>query len=94
MSKRKPKPTPRQVSKLIRTQQATVAALLNTAQHHLGEIGLPYVLLIGDRIMTNTPQLHAQAIVLKQAELIRKIQDVENERQAERIVDYGEGGQG
>ena len=86
MSKRKAKPV---VSKLVRTQQVTVRALLNTALHHLGETNLHYVLMIGDRVLSNAPQIHAQAIVLKQARLIDKCQEVEVERQAERIVDLG-----
>jgi hypothetical protein len=89
MSKRKAKPT---AAKLVRTQQATVAALLNSALHHLGETNLPYIVIIGERVLSNVAQLHVQAIILKQADLIRKIQDVENERTAERIADYGEQG--
>lgn len=83
----KPRKTKSTVSKLVRTQQATVAQLINSATHHLGETTLPYVILIGDSILSNCPKDHARAIVLNQARLLDKVQEVEIDRQAERIVD-------
>jgi len=83
--KRKPgKP----VSAEIKAQQATVAALLQSATHYLGETSLPFVILIGERMLTNTNQLHARAIVFTTARLLEKCEEIEIERAAARLTDW------
>jgi hypothetical protein len=73
----------------IKAKQATVAALLQSATHYLGETSLPFVILIGGRMLTNTEQLHARAIVHNTARLLDKCEELEIERTAERLIDWG-----
>lgn len=82
----------KQAAKIKAAQCATVGALINSALHYLGETTLPYVVIIGEKILTNAPTLHAQAIIVKQARLIDKLQEIETERAAERAADYGNNG--
>ena len=86
--KRKPAP---KIPAAVKQQQATVAALLHSACHHLGETTLPYVILIGGRMLTNTDQLHARAIVHNTARLLDKCEEIEVERAAERLTEWPDG---
>lgn len=81
----------KQAAKIQARQCATVGALINSALHHLGETTLPYVVIIGDKILSNTPKLHAHAIITKQARMIDKLTELETERAAEREIDFGGG---
>ena len=76
-------------SNVAKQQQATVSALLHSALHYLGETSLPYVVLIGDKILSNAPTIHAHAIITKQARMIDKLTELETERAAEREIDFG-----
>jgi len=86
----KKKPSPK-IPAALKQQQATIGALVNTACHHLGETTVPYVILIGGRMLTNTEQLHARAIVFTTARLLEKCEEMEIERAAERLTDWPDG---
>ena len=86
----KKKPSPK-IPAAVKAQQATVSALLQSATHYLGETSLPFVILIGGRMLTNTDQLHARAIVHNTARLLDKCEEIEVERAAERLTDWPDG---
>ena len=76
---------------IVSKQQATVAALINSATHYLGETAQPYVVLIGGHMLSNVNQTHARAMVMTMARLCDKCDELEIERAAERLTGFGNG---
>ncbi len=76
-------------------QQAVAGALLNTALDRLNELAVPYVLLIGGRVLANQSEQSVRVQICDCANLLDKIQDKRADAEAERIVfgftDNGEG---
>ena len=71
-----------------RKQQAIAGALLNTALDRLNELSAPYVLMFGDRVLSNQTESQVRAQICDAANLLDKIADKRAEVTADRIV-YG-----
>lgn len=93
MPRPRKKPAPNAPNAVRARQQATIAQLLTTALHYLGEINLPYVLILEGtpKIFTNTTQRHAISLLQETAELNAKVRELRIEKQAEQATGYGPG---
>ena len=77
------------MNKKTRKQQNQICAdLLTSARHYLGELNVPYVLILqGQPIMfTNVDQNHAMRLVENQNILNNRIQDYNTETQLDALT--------
>ena len=77
-----------------RKQQRIAATLLNQATHALGELNIPYVLVIQDlpHVLTNTNHRLATALLEDAAQFSATLREKTIEARVEKIVDASEWG--
>lgn len=84
----------RPTKKQIARQEATIAQLLNTALHHLGEINVPFVLKLegSDALFSNVPIRHAIALLEDAATMTATLREKGIQAKVERIIENSQWG--